>query len=104
MQERIRQEKLRDEQKHLREQEEAIRKRQDEISKELMGQGVAEDATDSGLKICDAIPGQVFQGNKPKSATLISVGQDQAKVQEQQQQSIMKDQSSSTSAATVQRR
>jgi len=66
MQERLRQEKLRDEQKILREQEEAIRKRQEEICKELMGEGVAEDMPDhQDIKICEAIPGQVFMGKKP---------------------------------------
>ena len=37
MQERLRQDKLRDEQRNLKEQEEAIKKRQEQISKELMG-------------------------------------------------------------------
>ncbi len=55
LQEKVRQEKLREEQRLLREQEEAIRKRQEEISKELMEElNVADDIT-----VCPALEGQV---------------------------------------------
>ena len=58
IQEKIRQEKLREEQRVLREQEEAIRKRQEEISKELMEEiSVSDDIT-----VCQALEGQVFRG------------------------------------------
>lgn len=65
IQEKIRQEKLREEQRVLREQEEAIRKRQEEISKELMEEiSVSEDIT-----VCQALEGQVFRG--PTKSILI---------------------------------
>ena len=63
MQERIRQEKLREEQKTLREQEEAIRKRQQEISKELM-MGDLSDTGSESITVCPPMEGQVFLGPK----------------------------------------
>ena len=58
LQEKVRQEKLREEQKILREQEEAIRKRQEEISKELMEEITVSD----DITVCPALEGQVFRG------------------------------------------
>ncbi len=67
MQERARQDKLRDEQRALKEQEEAIKKRQEEISKELMMAAAAgnSDLSDTGsesITMCQPREGQVFKG------------------------------------------
>lgn len=73
IQEKIRQENLREEQRALREQEEAIRRRQEEISKELMG-----DLTSSSgeITVCQALEGQVYPGpSGVKSMFKLRVGQ-----------------------------
>lgn len=64
VQEQLREEKLRTEQRILREQEEAIRKRQEEISKELM-MGDLSDTGSESITICHPREGQVFMGKKP---------------------------------------
>ncbi|TRY71051.1 hypothetical protein TCAL_12313 [Tigriopus californicus] len=63
VQEQLREEKLRSEQRILREQEEAIRKRQEEISKELM-MGDLSDTGSESITICHPREGQVFMGKK----------------------------------------
>jgi len=62
LQERKRQERLRDEATSLRKQEESIKRRQEEIAKELLkGDNISVD----DVMVCQAREGQVFVGPKP---------------------------------------
>lgn len=64
IQERRRQEKLREEAQILRKQEEEIRRRQEEIAKELMQSDMKVGNVDD-VMVCQAREGQVFVGRKP---------------------------------------
>ena len=64
IQERRRQEKLKEEAQNLRRQEEEIRRRQEEIAKELMQSDMKVQNVDD-VMVCQAREGQVFVGRKP---------------------------------------
>ena len=68
IQERRKQEKLREEAQILRRQEEEIRRRQEEIAKELMQSDMKVNEVNSvqdEVMVCQAREGQVFVGRKP---------------------------------------
>ena len=65
IQERRKQEKLREEAQILRRQEEEIRRRQEEIAKELMQSDMKVSSVESDVMVCQAREGQVFVGRKP---------------------------------------
>lgn len=66
IQERRRQEKLREEAQILRRQEEEIRRRQEEIAKELMQSDMKVNSVkENDVMVCQAREGQVFVGRKP---------------------------------------
>ena len=67
IQERRKQEKLREEAQILRRQEEEIRRRQEEIAKELMQSDMKVNSVqESDVMVCQAREGQVFVGRKPQ--------------------------------------
>ena len=67
IQERRKQEKLREEAQILRRQEEEIKRRQEEIAKELMQSDMKVNSVqESEVMVCQAREGQVFVGRKPQ--------------------------------------